>query len=183
MKEAQSELDILRDTVSKFDALGVHYMLTGSFAMNYYALPRMTRDIDMVVVLRAEDVPRVAGAFSADYYAPEPEIDRAVSLCSVFNLVHTASAIKIDCIVRKTGAYRELEFSRRRQVRFAGLDLWIVSKEDLVLSKLAWMRASLSELQMRDVRNLLATECDTGYLRFWAEGLGVAALLAEALHG
>jgi hypothetical protein len=30
-------------------------MLTGSMAMNYYAQPRMTRDIDIVVELTPQD--------------------------------------------------------------------------------------------------------------------------------
>ena len=34
-------------------------MLTGSMAMNYYAQPRMTRDINMVVALEAKDSDKV----------------------------------------------------------------------------------------------------------------------------
>jgi hypothetical protein len=34
-------------------------MLTGSMAMNYYAQPRMTRDIDLVVELGPKDVEKV----------------------------------------------------------------------------------------------------------------------------
>jgi hypothetical protein len=34
----------------------VQYMLTGSFALAYYATPRMTRDLDIVVQLREVDV-------------------------------------------------------------------------------------------------------------------------------
>jgi len=45
----QSELDILRDVSSRLERCDIAYMLTGSMAMNYYAQPRMTRDIDLVV--------------------------------------------------------------------------------------------------------------------------------------
>jgi hypothetical protein len=34
-------------------------MLTGSMAMNYYAQPRMTRDIDVVLALGPSDAGRV----------------------------------------------------------------------------------------------------------------------------
>ncbi len=47
----QNELDIVRDVSTKLDAAGIGYMLTGSMAMNYYAEPRMTRNIDVVVAL------------------------------------------------------------------------------------------------------------------------------------
>lgn len=46
-----SEIDVLRDISAKLDQLGFPYMLTGSMAMNYYAVPRMTRDLDSVIVL------------------------------------------------------------------------------------------------------------------------------------
>ncbi len=44
-----SEIDVLRDISAKLDQLGFPYMLTGLMAMNYYAVPRMTRDLDIVL--------------------------------------------------------------------------------------------------------------------------------------
>jgi hypothetical protein len=38
--------------------------------------------------------------------------------------------------------------------------LWIVSKEDFILSKLGWARQSQSERQRSDVENLLGTGLD-----------------------
>ena len=57
----------------------------------------------------------------------------------------------------------------------------VVSVEDLILSKLCWAKASESELQLRDVRTLLATvsQLDWTYLRNWADALGVSTLLDE----
>lgn len=177
-----SELDILRDVAGTLTALGNDYMLTGSLAMSYYAQPRMTRDIDLVLALQHTDIERVVAAFTPAYYISRTEIGRAVTMRSMFNLIHTGSAIKIDCIVRKAGAYRELEFSRRRAVPIADFDIWIVSKEDLILSKLVWMSGSRSALQAADVRNLLETGYDRPYVEQWATELGVATTLRELSH-
>lgn len=38
-----NELDIVRDVSLRMEAAGIAFMLTGSMAMNYYAIPRMTR--------------------------------------------------------------------------------------------------------------------------------------------
>ena len=46
-----NEIDIVRDVSRRFEQAGIPYMLTGSMAMNYYAQPRMTRDIDVVIAL------------------------------------------------------------------------------------------------------------------------------------
>jgi hypothetical protein len=85
--------------------------------------------------------------------------------------------------VRKDTAYRRREFERRRRVALPGFESWIVSREDLILSKLAWARESMSEMQMRDVGALLAAEVDEAYLRSCAGELSVNELLESALHG
>ena len=61
----QNELDIVRDVSVKLDSASIGYMLTGSMAMNYYAQPRMTRDIDVVVALRPRRMPRESFSCSA----------------------------------------------------------------------------------------------------------------------
>jgi hypothetical protein len=52
----QNELDILREVSERLESAGIAFMLTGSVAMNYYAQPRMTRDIDLVAALGETDV-------------------------------------------------------------------------------------------------------------------------------
>ena len=157
------------------------YMLTGSMAMNYYATPRMTRDIDLVVALSATDSARIRSLFEPAYYVPD-NLEQAIVSIGIFNLVHVESVIKVDIIVRKDEIYRRAEFERRMAVDLEGARIWLVSKEDLILSKLLWAKQSASEMQRRDVQNLLATGADRAYLSHWAQRLGVAPMLEELLH-
>lgn len=175
----KNETDILRDLSGKFAQADIAYMLTGSFAMNYYAQPRMTRDLDVVVQLAAQDVERIVRLFSAEYYVAIEAVRAAIVNQSSFNLIHLESVIKVDCIVRKRDAYRQLEFERRQQIKIQDFTTWVASKEDLILSKLYWARDSHSERQLRDVKNLLATEYDVVYLERWAKELGLESLLRE----
>ncbi|HTG91198.1 MAG TPA: nucleotidyltransferase [Pyrinomonadaceae bacterium] len=176
-----TELDILRDVSERLDSAGIEFMVTGSMAMNYYAQPRMTRDIDVVMALEKSDTVRLINLFSEEYYIDQQAVDRAITQRSIFNLIHQDSVIKVDAIVRKDDAYREEEFARRQRVTIADFETWIVSVEDLILSKLYWARDSRSELQLRDVRNLLELDCDRKYLRSRAQILGVEQLLDELL--
>jgi hypothetical protein len=59
--------------------------------------------------------------------------------------------------------------------------VWIVSAEDLILSKLFWAKDSRSELQLKDVRQIIRaqTGLDWPYLERWAEQLAVTPLLTE----
>src|SRR6266513_4501115 len=176
-----NEIDIVRDISRRFDQTGINYMLTGSMAMNYYAQPRMTRDIDVVIAITHQDVERVGAFFRPDYYMSEENIRESLAQESIFNLIHQESVIKVDCIVRKSSEYRRCEFDRRQKISILDFTTFIVSKEDLIISKLFWARDSHSELQLGDARNLLATGYDAAYLQRWTRELGLDTLLEECL--
>lgn len=177
----ETELDVLRDVSSRLEGAGISFMLTGSVAMNYYAQPRMTRDIDVVVSLNATQTEDFFRLFEKDYYFDRLNVAHAISRRTMFNLIHNDAVIKVDCVVLKTDAYRQEEFARRRQINLGDFKTWIVSREDLVLSKLFWAKDSKSEMQLVDVRNLLTAEVDIEYLRSRAKILEVEELLEEFL--
>src|SRR5437870_13888730 len=131
-----NEIDIVRDISRRFEQGHIPHMLTGSMAMNYYAQPRMTRDIDVVIASASHDVERVAALFRPDYYVSEENIRESLAHESIFNLIHQESVIKVDCIVRKSSEYRQTEFARRRQVSIGEFRTYIVSKVDLIISML-----------------------------------------------
>ena len=176
-----TELDVLRIVSDRLSAAGIPFMLTGSFALAYYATPRMTRDLDLVVALAERDVGPLVSAFQNDFYVDSADALTAVRTERLFNLMHLESGIKVDLIVRKSADYRQVEFGRRTPVTLAGVSTWIVSREDLILSKLVWALDTGSELQRRDIRQLLSGPADLGYIRVWAPVLGVNALLDELL--
>ena len=176
-----SEVAVLQDVVSRLDRAGFAYMLTGSLAMSYYAEPRMTRDIDLVVALEPSDGPALTAHFRDAYYLPDA-LTELIAAERFVNLLHLESVTKVDIVVRKRTPFRQAEFERRRRVTVAGLPLWIVSREDLMLSKLEWARDSRSEVQLRDVRNLAAGGYDDDYLERWIQALGLQAVWREARH-
>jgi hypothetical protein len=178
----KNELDVLRDVSQRLESAGISFMLTGSMAMNYYAQPRMTRDIDLVIKIAADQTDVILRLFKDDYYIDRVAIRKAIAQHSLFNIIHNQTIIKLDCIVLKNEQYRQEEFSKRRQVTLGDFDTWIVSREDLILSKLYWARDSRSELQFRDIKNLLSSECDLSYLQSRAEMLEVKPLLMEFLE-
>ena|SRR5436190_444857 len=177
-----NEIDIVRDISKRFEHGQIPYMLTGSMAMNYYAQPRMTRDIDVVIAITSDDVDRVAALFRPDYYLSEESIRESVAHESIFNLIHQESVIKVDCVIRKSGEYRRVEFERRQRIQILDFTTFIVSKEDLIISKLSWAKGSHSELQLSDVKNLLATGYDAAYVQHWTRQLGLDNLLQQCLE-
>lgn len=175
------ELAVLKDVVERLERAELPYMISGSMALNFYAQPRMTRDIDVVVELSLAHVSSVVAAFEAHYYLDEDAVRDAITRQGMFNIIHNELAFKVDLVVRKDEPYRREEFSRRRRVTVDDLSFFIVAPEDLLLSKLAWAKDSHSELQLGDVRNLVraTTAIDWPYVEKWAAALDVTDLLLE----
>ena len=167
--------------VARLDAAGIPYMLSGSTAVGVYATPRMTRDIDIVVALEPLDADRFARLFAEDFYCDAEAVRRSTMARGIVNIIHLERIVKVDVVVRKDTPYRRLEFERRRRARIDGTEIWVVSPEDLILSKLAWAKDSRSEIQLGDVRTLLRTvaDLDRGYVEQWARELSVTTLLNE----
>lgn len=178
-RELPNELDVLRDVSRRFDDAGIPFMLTGSLAMNFYAVPRMTRDIDLVVAMTQADVERLVKLLESDYYVSRDAVAEAIEHVSSFNLIHRDAVVKIDCFPRKPDPYHVTEFERRQRVSLGEFSTYIATREDLILSKLLWAKESRSEVQLRDVRNLAAGELDEAYVNEWVRRLGVAELWAE----
>lgn len=176
-----TEIEVVRDVSGRLDSARIEFMLTGSMAMNYYAQPRMTRDIDVVLALERTQATRIVELFARDYYVSPEAVESAIVHESMFNLIHNESVIKVDCIVRKGSPYRLQEFERRQRICIGDFETCIASKEDLILSKLVWAKDSESELQLRDVKNLVLSGCDRAYIERWTRELGVDRLWGKTL--
>ena len=170
-----SESDIIKEIVRRLDNAEIKYMFTGSVAANFYTVPRMTRDIDIVIELKQKNVDKIYNLFEKDFYVDEGMILEAIRKEGMFNIIHYQSVFKIDFIVRKNNPYRIEEFRRRKKITFEDAELYITAPEDLILSKLYWAKESMSELQLNDVRNLLKSvkALDESYIEKWASYLGI----------
>jgi hypothetical protein len=176
----EDQKEVLRDAVTRFEQLGIDYMLTGSMSMIHYAMMRLTNDIDIVIEASARDASKIIATFEPDYYVPHQRVMDAISRKFMFNLLHQQKLVKIDCVVRKDDIFQKESFARRTRIRFLDdIDLWIISKEDLILSKLSWAKNTNSEMQKRDVANILRNGYDEDYVERWATKLDVKDLLAE----
>jgi hypothetical protein len=138
------ELQVLAIVTGRLDSAGLPYMLTGSMALNYYAVPRMTRDIDLVVELSAPAADGLVELFREDFYVDPDAVRAAIADRGSFNLIHSRLLVKVDILVRKDTEYRRVEFERRRRVSFEEYSFDVVAPEDLIVSELDWARDTRS---------------------------------------
>lgn len=165
------EVEILKMVCLRLEEASIPYMLTGSMASNLYAVPRMTRDIDIVAEILISDCDKLMQIFQNDFYVSRSSITEAIRHESMFNIIHNESIYKVDFIIRKEASYRQIEFQRKKKCLFHGIPIWIVSPEDLIISKLCWAKDSNSALQINDVQNLLENllNLDQNYIDEWVE--------------
>jgi hypothetical protein len=160
------------------DRAGVPYMVAGSFASAFYASPRTTADIDIVIDTDAEGLDRLLAGFDPARFYVDPDTARdALRRRSMFNVIDMESGWKLDFVIRKARPFSIEEVSRRRPGELLGVPVFIASPEDVVISKLEWAKASGSERQLRDVAEVLAgqPELDTAYIERWVDELGLGA--------
>ena len=167
----------LQKVVEILDEAGVEYMLTGSLAAAYYAVPRATQDIDLVVETEAEGVDRLVRSLQAvGWYVDRDAAMQALRGRGLFNTIDPESGWKADFLVRKERPYSREEFGRRQRISLLGVDVAVASLEDVLIAKLEWARLGDSALQRRDVVQLLErswTRLDHPYLQKWITQLGL----------
>jgi len=179
MKE---ELEVLKIVTSRLNDLNISYLISGSIAGNYYTVPRMTRDIDIVIELTTSDINKFIDVFLNDFYLDKNMIENEVSRKGMFNIIHNEHIIKIDFILPKDTDFQRSVLLRKKNVIIDNAQMWLISAEDLILMKLLWAKESHSEMQLKDVSNMIATisNIDMNYIETWIKMLGLEQLLIEA---
>jgi len=89
-----------------------------------------------------------------------------------FNIIDSESSFKIDFIFRSNTPYEILKFDRRQKIEVDKHHVWVITLDDLVISKLKWIQQSESELQKNDISQLIdKPTCDKDYIRNWCKKL------------
>ena len=181
-----TEQELLRDCLVRLNRIGVTYYLTGSMASNYWGIPRSTHDLDFVVQVPTSSVRTLVDAFTGDYYIDEAAVLAASSPPHQFNAIDTRSALKVDFWLAQETAFDQEMLRRRLASTLFGEPAWIATAEDVILHKLIWNVLTPSDRQLADAAGVVSVQrskLDEGYLRKWAEDLGVLPTLNDLLTG
>lgn len=177
-----AEFKTLSKVVERLTGANIAYMLTGSMALNFYGHPRATNDFDIVIEVQKTDAPRIISLFKEDFYISEEAVTMALLRGEMFNVIDNESVFKIDFIAKKSDPFSIQQFKRRQKKELGYFQIDVISPEDLVLAKLIWSQQTNSELQMKDIRNILqilGANLDFTYMEKWATVLGILQQLKD----
>lgn len=181
-----TEEEVLKRILNLFDALNIPYALTGGLAVSFYGHPRSTHDFDLIIQIPGEPniVKKLLEAFEKDFYISEEGIIGALLHKTMFNIIHHETGLKVDLWILKEDEYGREAFKRRNRVKSLGVDLCILSAEDMVIGKLLWYKVSEIEKHFNDAKGIVEIQkegLDDQYLTKWSLKLSVNDLLRKIM--
>ena len=180
-----TQKEFLEHLIGLLEKAGIPYMVAGSMSSSLHGRPRATQDADVVIDPTEDQLESLLALLERGYYVSRDAALDALRHRTMFNIIDLEGGWKADLIIRKDRAFSRQEFERRRQIDAMGRMLWVVSPEDIVLSKLEWMKGRESEVQYSDALGVVVTQwanLDLEYLRKWARQLGVESMLTRLLE-
>jgi len=182
MKEQKKFLEKL---ISILESADIPYAVCGSLSSSLHGQPRATNDADIIIAPTQDQLAKLLKSLETGYYVSPEAAFEAMKICSMFNVIDNELGWRADLIFRKDNPYQLSEFNRRIRAKVMGIDLWILSPEDVILSKLEWARNSQSDQQFRDALGVAVVQwdhLDKDYLLKWAKELQVDGLLKQLLE-
>ncbi|MEP7346259.1 MAG: nucleotidyltransferase [Gemmatimonadaceae bacterium] len=126
----------LREFVELLLSRGVDFVVVGGHAVAYHGYPRLTDDLDLLVLRTPENAQKLVDALtdfgfaSVGLTAADFQIDdRVIQLGRAPN--------RIDLITRLYGVEIAEVWSRRVEATLDGLSVWMISRDDLIRNKKA----------------------------------------------
>jgi hypothetical protein len=153
----------------RLNALGARYMVSGSVAVSIYGAPRLTNDVDIVVVLDPAQIARLREVFSEiEFYVPPIEAIAAEAARDErghFNIIHHDTGFKADLYLVGRDPLHLWALPRARKREIAGEPFFIAPPEYVIVRKLEFhregrARESGSEKHLTDIRSMLAVSGD-----------------------
>lgn len=135
-----------------FEALneaGICYLLTGGVAVNFHGLPRMTYDVDLIVLFEQENLEKLTSLLESIGYIPRLPVPasgladpatreawkREKGLMA-FTFMHpTQPMAEVDVMLDAPAPFDEL-MARRIKMPFGQTTVPLISRTDLIASKL-----------------------------------------------
>lgn len=179
-----SGTDSLLKLVAAFDAAGVPYMIVGSYSSNFYGIPRMTKDADLVVHLDSLGWQRLP-ALLPDGIVLEKQMGFEMVTATQRELLRVNDSLfQIELFRLSDDAHDRTRFERRiRQAIFPGVEVSLPTAEDVIIQKLRWSRGAKRPKDFADtvaVMQVQGKSLDWPYIEHWCALHETLDVLAEA---
>jgi len=170
--------ELLQEIVELLEHLQIPYLVTGAIASMAYGEPRLTNDIDIVAAIEEQHITGLISAFPPDdFYISEDMIRDAIHHHGQFNIIHPASGLKVDVIIKQNTPFDNSRFRRIKRIHPAeSYQANFAAPEDVIIKKMEYYKKGGSDKHLRDITGILKVSghvVDREYIITWAKKLGL----------
>lgn len=171
----------IRVIQTRLHEAGILSIVIGGIAVGAWGEPRLTRDVDLKVMLNRDEADRLLSIVSEDYSSLLPDPLEALHRQAML-FIQDQSGTRLDLLLADT-PYDVMAIERGQDVEIQpGLHIRLCSPEDLIIYKLISLR-SRDHQDAQSVIQRQGTNIDDGYIIQWLrrfeEALDDSTLVAE----
>ena len=163
------ENEVVKDFLREFNALQISFMLVGSFSSNFYGVPRSTEDADFVIELSSsKQLAELQSSLSGSYICDGQKMFELQTGTSKYEFFNSDSRFRVELFLLSDDKHDQSRFARREKIEFMDEFAFVPTPEDVIITKLRWLRAKDRE----DIKNVLAAQAaklDWPYIDHWCE--------------
>jgi hypothetical protein len=138
----------LKDLFAELSASSAEYLIVGAWAVGFYAEPRFTKDLDLLIGHDDANLAKVVAALER-FGAPPGVIEQAKTLRKDEFLFFGSSPTRIDLLRAIPGVEFAAAWERRESTVWDGVPVHVLSFADLVTAKrAAGRRKDLEDLRL-----------------------------------
>jgi predicted nucleotidyltransferase len=149
----------------RLNALGARYMVSGSVAAGIYGAPRLTNDVDVIVVLDRAQIARLPEVFAeTEFYLPPLEAiaeEAARAEHGHFNIIHHETGFKADIYLAGRDPLHAWALARARRLDVAGEPFVVAPPEYVILRKLEFYREGRARESGSESTSATSARCST----------------------
>jgi hypothetical protein len=168
--------------IDALESLHVPYMLVGSFASNFYGIPRATQDADFVVQLEKGSLGAIAQRLGPPFRL-DPQMSFELVTGTTRHVLQVVDTpFHVELFLLGEDPHDEERFRRRRRVTLLGRETFVPTVEDVIITKLRWSLQGQRRKDVDDVHNVIAVQAERiawDYVTAWCDRHGTRELLEQ----
>jgi len=180
MKGNEAVLAVIAD----LERLGIHYMVTGSYASNVHGVPRSTKDADFIIEAPPEEIDRLLDSLEPPLRSDPQMLFETVTSSHRWIVRVDRSPFTVELFLLNNHPFDRSRFDRRtREEVLPGTMAWLPTAEDVIVQKLRWSASAKRPKDFKDACDVIGVQrgrLDWPYIEKWCADLGASAILAEA---
>ena len=122
------------DLFKILNAYRIKYLLVGAYAVMYYARPRFTKDIDVWIIPRLNDVHKIYDAlktFGAPLKGFKPESFEDEGMILQIGI----APVRIDILLELPGITFQEAWHNKKKIKYGKTSIYVLGQKDLIKVK------------------------------------------------